>query len=316
MYWLEVSVVTDGEAAEAVAEFLSPFAYGEGVVLEQLGDVRSSDPLALMEDVAVKIYFSSEVDSPNLRRKIEEGLFYLGRLYPIPAPTYRKLDEQDWAYSWRDNYQPFRVGQRLWIYPSWIERNSGQSDDIVLVLDPGMAFGTGTHPSTQMCLEVLEALVEDSCIMLDAGSGSGILAIATAKLGASHVNAFDIDGAAAKATLENAQRNNVSDRVHIFQGTLPALRRQKYDLVVVNILAPVIMDMLGQQDLFCYVADNGRLILSGVIGTQFEEVKLAVEIAGGEVEQTLVSGDWRTLVVKKHRGPICHDDSQFRGVIA
>jgi ribosomal protein L11 methyltransferase len=299
MYWLEVSVVTDGEAAEAVADFLSPFAYGEGVVLEQLGDAGSSDPLALMEGIAVKIYLSSDIDSSNLRRKIEEGLFYLGRLYPIPAPTYRKLDDQDWAYSWRENYRPFRVGRRLWIYPSWIERNSSQLEDIVLVLDPGMAFGTGTHPSTQMCLEILEDIVKDNCIMLDVGSGSGILAIASAKLGASRVTALDIDGLAARATLENAKRNKVADRVHIFQGNLPALCRQDYDLVVVNILAPVIVDLLGQQDLLCYVADAGRLVLSGVIETQFDEVKSAVETAGGEVEQTLASGDWRTLVAKK-----------------
>jgi ribosomal protein L11 methyltransferase len=299
MYWLEVSVVTDGEAAEAVADFLSPFAYEEGVVLEQLGDENSSNPLALIEDIAVKIYISSDTDSPNLRRKIEEGLFYLGRLYPIPAPTYRKLDEQDWAYSWRENYRPFRVGRRLWVYPSWIERNSGQLEDIVLVLDPGMAFGTGTHPSTQMCLEILEELVKNNCIMLDVGSGSGILAIASAKLGASRVTALDIDGLAARATLENAKRNKVADRVHIFQGNLPALIRQNYDLVAVNILAPVIVDLLGQQDLLCYVADAGRLVLSGVIETQFDEVKSAVETAGGEVEQTLASGDWRTLVAKK-----------------
>ena len=106
MYWIEVSVVTDGEAAEAVAEFLSPFGCGEGAVLEQLGDAKSSDPVALMADVAVKIYFTSDMDSPNLRRKIEEGLFYLGRLYPIPPPSYRKLEERDWAYSWRENFKP------------------------------------------------------------------------------------------------------------------------------------------------------------------------------------------------------------------
>jgi ribosomal protein L11 methyltransferase len=302
MYWIEISVVTDGEAAEAVADFLRPFAYGEGegVVLEQLGDENSSDPLALMEDIAVKIYISSDIDSSKLRRKIEEGLFYLGRLYPIPAPTYRKLEDKDWAYSWRENFRPFRVGRRVWIYPSWIERKSVQLNDIVLVLDPGMAFGTGTHPSTQMCLEILEVLVKNNYTMLDVGSGSGILAIASVKLGASQVTALDIDGLAARATLENARRNKVASRVHIFQGNLLALSRKNYDLVVVNILAPVIVDLLGQQDLLHYVADAGRLVLSGVIETQFDEVKSAVETAGGEVEQTLATGDWRTLVAKKN----------------
>src|SRR5688500_7638734 len=114
MYWLEVSVQTDGEAAEAVSEVLRPFAYNDGVVLEQRGDANDPDPDALEPAVTVKIYIPEDEDSPAVRRRIQESLYHLGRLYPIPAPAFHELQEEDWANAWKAHYHPFRIGRHLW----------------------------------------------------------------------------------------------------------------------------------------------------------------------------------------------------------
>ncbi|MCA9961867.1 MAG: 50S ribosomal protein L11 methyltransferase, partial [Anaerolineales bacterium] len=245
MYWLEVSVITDGEAAEAVAEVLRPFAYQEGVVLEQLGDMENLDPNALEPNVTVKIYLPEDRDTPALRQRLEEILYHMGRLYPIPPPTFRKLQEEDWANAWKAHYHPFRIGRRIWIQPSWLNADEQelanadlQPDDVVLTLDPGMAFGTGTHPTTQMCLQALEDIVQPGMSVLDVGTGSGILAIAAGKLGAAKLWGMDTDDVAVKTAVSNAQQNNIH-HFHAWQGTLATVNERDWDVVVVNILAPV-----------------------------------------------------------------------------
>jgi ribosomal protein L11 methyltransferase len=300
MYWLEVGVVTDGEGAEAVAEALRPFAYQGGVVLEQLGDMDNLDPDALEPEVTVKIYLPEAEDTPDKRRRIEEVVYHLGRLYPIPEPIFRQLKEEDWANAWKENYHPFRVGQRVWIRPSWLtEPDEAQTDDIILTLDPGMAFGTGLHPTTQMCLQALEQWVQPGMSVLDVGTGSGILAILAAKLGAMPVVGVDTDELAVKTAVANADQNQVSDAITMHQGTLTTIQEKAWDTVVVNILAPVIISLLKQDDLLGYVAENGRLILSGIIDEQMDDVVTAVQQAGGQVQQTLTVRDWVALIVAK-----------------
>jgi ribosomal protein L11 methyltransferase len=300
MYWLEVSVVTDGEGAEAVAEALRPFAYQNGVVLEQLGDENSLDPDALEPEVTVKIYLPEDEDTPQARRRIEEVVYHLGRLYPLPEPIFRQLQEEDWANAWKENYHPFRVGRHVWIRPSWLdEQDEAEGDDIVLTLDPGMAFGTGLHPTTQMCLQALEQWVQPGMSVLDVGTGSGILAILAAKLGAAQVMAVDTDELAVKTAVANAAQNQVADQISVQQGTLTTIRQRNWDVVVVNILAPVIIAMLEQDGLLDYVGENGRLILSGIIDEQMEEVMTAVHQAGGHVQQTFTIRDWVALLVSK-----------------
>lgn len=304
MYWLEVSVQTDGEGAEAVAEVLRPFAYQESVVLEQRGDESSLDPAALEPGVTVKIYVAEDTDSPALRRRIEEILYHMNRLYPIPAPVFRELADEDWANAWKDHYHPFRVGQHLWIRPSWETAEPGearQDGDVVLVLDPGMAFGTGLHPTTQSCLLAVEKLTQPGIRVLDVGTGSGILAVAAAKLGAAEVAAFDTDELAVRATEMNAAQNGVEDCIRVWQGEITSVGDHGpvtgWDLVLANILAPIITRLLNENGLLGYVAPTGRLVLSGIIQEQGAGVIAAVEAAGGRVVETVTMGDWVTFTV-------------------
>lgn len=303
MNWLEVSLVTDGEGAEAVSEVLRPFAYQESVVLEQLGDERSLDPAAMMPAVTVKIYIPEDEDTPALRQRIQEILFYMGRLYPLPEPHFRTLAEEDWANAWKAHYHPFRIGQRIWIRPSWIPAEEVEGvgdDDLVLVLDPGMAFGTGLHPTTQSCLLALEQVARPGMRVLDVGTGSGILAIAAAQLGAAEVAAFDTDDLAVRATEANAAINDVADRIAVWQGQLASVpdhtTHAEWDVVLVNILAPVIETLFKENDLLGYVAPTGRIVLSGIIDKQGPAIVAALEQAGGRVEQVIRSGDWVTYI--------------------
>lgn len=303
--FLEVSVVTDGEGAEAVAEVLRPFAYQDGVVLEQLGDMASLDPNALEPAVTVKIYLPEEDDTPELRRRLEEILYHMSRLYPLPPPTFRLLAETDWANAWKDHYHPFRVGNGIWIQPSWVAlddsavgEGSRQPDDVVLVLDPGMAFGTGLHPTTQKCLRALEMVVRPGHKVLDVGTGSGILAIAAVKLGAGRVVGVDTDKIAVETAVNNAQQNGVLGQFAVWQGALDSVAERGWDVVVVNILAPVIVGLLNDGGLMGYAGENGRLILSGIIDQQMEEIETAVAQAGGSIVERLIMRDWVSYIIQ------------------
>lgn len=303
MDWLEVRVLTDGEGAEAVAEALRPFATNDGVVLEQLGDMSTADPDALEDTVTVKIYIPKEDDTPQKRDQIETVLFHLGRLYPIPPPTFHLLKEQDWANAWKTHYKPFRIGNRIWIQPSWLELEETAvsdltPDDIVLTLDPGMAFGTGLHPTTQMCLQFVEKFVQAGDSVLDVGTGSGILAIAAAKLGATSIFAFDTDDLAVRTTAENAAINDVSAHIQTEKGTLAKQPKQKWDVVLVNILAPVIIQLFENDGLMDYVSEDGVLVLSGIIEEQLGGVETAVSQANAKIIETRTVRDWVCLAVQ------------------
>jgi ribosomal protein L11 methyltransferase len=323
MVWLEVSVETDGEAAEAVAEALRPLAYQNGVALEQRGDETSLDPEALEPQVTVKIYVPEDGDTLAFRRRVEEILYHLNRLYPVAAPVFRLLAEADWANAWKAHYHSFRVGRRLVVRPSWEEEESEEwrvaalsttggewgrirnprskirnSDDVVVTLDPGMAFGTGLHPTTQSCLEALEQVVVPGMAVLDVGTGSGILAIAAVKLGATTVVGVDTDAVAVKTARANAAQNGVNDSIQVWQGSLASVPAGEWDVVVVNILATVIIQLLAEGGLMQYVAPAGYLVLSGIIDQQAAGVGEAIEESGGQVIQTFTVRDWVTYVVQ------------------
>jgi ribosomal protein L11 methyltransferase len=187
------------------------------------------------------------------------------------------------------------------VRPSWLAVDGDVNpDDVVLTLDPGMAFGTGLHPTTQSCLLALEDIVKPGMSVLDAGTGSGILAIAAARLGASEVAAFDTDILAVRAAGDNARLNELGDSLRIWQGELENvgehLAREQWDIVVANILAPIIIQLLTDKGLMTYVAPQGQLILSGIVNAQGDGVKAALADAGGTVIRTIVTGDWVTYI--------------------
>ena len=297
MNWTEVAITTDGEAAEAIAEVLRPYAQDQSVVLEQLGDQNSPEADALEPAVTVKIYISQKNDSPALRQRIEEAIYHLGRLYPIEPPTFRIIKEQDWANAWKEHYTPFKVGQRLWIQPSWQQVEAPHPDDVVLTLDPGMAFGTGLHPTTQMCLEAVETFTKSGASILDVGMGSGILSIAALRLGAGSAFGVDIDENAVEAAARNAEMNGVEHLFDIRQGSLDKVPAGKYDLVLVNILAPVIISLFEEAGLSGYLAPDGYMVLSGIIEDQSAAVEAAAAEAGLRIVKRYEVRDWVTLVV-------------------
>jgi ribosomal protein L11 methyltransferase len=286
MKWLEVRVEASSEAAEAVAEVLSRFA-PQGVAIE-------AGPKGLaVGPVTVRAYLAADADLPRRRRQVEEALWHLGQILPIPDPVFQPVEESDWAESWKKHLRVLHIGSRVVVRPSWLSYNP-RPEEVVITLDPGMAFGTGLHPTTRMCLEALERHLRPGMQVLDLGTGSGILAIAGALLGAEMVLAVDNDPQAVAVAAENVRRNGVEGRVRLLHGSL-AQASGRFDLVLVNILAQVIVEM-AEQGLGERLAEDGRLVLAGLLDTQETEVTAALTRAGLVVVERRQVEDWVGLV--------------------
>lgn len=297
MKWIEVKLIVDGEAAEAVAELLQRYGH-QGISIEQEGimpEMYNEEEVPPADKLTVRAYIAENQHTAEAKQQLEEALRYMNMMYPMPTPEYIVVDDQDWANAWKDHYHPIRLGRNILIRPVWHDIEV-RPNDIELSLDPGMAFGTGTHPTTQLCLIALEDTVQQGMEVLDLGSGSGILAIAAAKLGASSVYGIDIDQVAVDSSVENIERNNVQDRVTVAQGGLEkALEDGKqYDLIVVNIIAKIIIEMC-QSGLGDLVKPNGVAVFSGVVDYQQPEVEEALKIAGLVPQQTYQQGDWVSI---------------------
>lgn len=303
MDWIEVSLEVDGEAAEAVADLLQRFGH-QGVAIEQAGFPIEvwPDEIPPADRLIVRAYFPDDERAEDARQKLREALYYMSRLYPIPEPVFRVMHEEDWANAWKAHYHPVRLGRRLVIRPAWAELPDPRPDDVVLVLDPGMAFGTGTHPTTQLCLIALEELLAGwpAVEVLDLGSGSGILGIAALKLGARRVLALDTDPIAVTATLDNAALNGVADRLTAQQGSLDTLQStaRHFDLALVNILAKVIV-ALCDEGLGRVLRPGGVGLFSGIIDEQADEVEAALRRTGLEPVGRRTLGDWVVIEARK-----------------
>jgi ribosomal protein L11 methyltransferase len=289
MEWLEVSVTSDNEGAEAVAEVLSRYAY-RGVVIEAGPDGWNAGP------VTVRAYLPADDRLRANKRRIEEALYHLDRIRPVSVPSFRPVAEEDWVEAWKERLNVLRIGRRIVIRPSWRDY-APEPGEIVIRLDPGMAFGTGLHPTTQMCLAALEELIRPEAAVLDLGTGSGILAIAAAKLGAGRVLAVDQDPLAVKTARGNLVTNGVQEIVSVMEGSLEGVS-ESYDLVVVNILAKVIVEMM-QEGLAARLRSGGRLITTGIIADQESDVVAALEQGGLTAIERQQRDDWVCLAASK-----------------
>lgn len=212
MSWLELSVTVDQEAAESVAELLARHGYNGGVVAEtpfKPGDEGPEFEYDTARPVTLRTYLPLDDKAEEVRSRIEQALWHLGQMRPVGQLKVQQLEEEDWANAWKQHYGVQRIGERTVIVPSWLEYDAAP-DEIVLYLDPGMAFGTGLHPTTQLCVQLLEEYAKPGQRALDLGTGSGILAIAAAKLGAGPILALDNDPIAVEAAAANAVRNGVA----------------------------------------------------------------------------------------------------------
>ncbi len=303
MNWIEVMVEVDGEAAEAVADVFQRYGH-QGVAIEQAGFPMEvwPDEIPPADRLIVRAYFPENEEAEESKQKLREALYYMGKLYPMPEPTFNIVKEEDWAEAWKKHYQPLRVGRRLYIRPEWTQLADQKPDDIVLTMDPGMAFGTGTHPTTQLCLMATEDLMADwpGIDVLDLGCGSGILGLAALKLGARHVLGLDTDDIAVVSTMQNAGYNDLQDRITAQQGSLDVLKSspRHFDLLLANILAKTIIELCGQ-GLGEVVRSGGKAVFSGIIVDQADDVEVALRQTGFEPYERMIQGDWVAILARK-----------------
>jgi ribosomal protein L11 methyltransferase len=313
--WLEVSMTVDGELAEFVADVFARFA-PNGVMTEQGVKYNDAEDAGTPTGpITVRAYLEINDQIEETRQKLEESLFYLGMIQPLPNPAYKQIPDQNWMEAWKQHYKPILIGERLLILPAWME--SPEPTRIAIKIDPGMAFGTGTHPTTQLCLELMEKVMtaderpqiaqstvsDQRSAVIDVGCGSGILSIAAIKLGAKKALAVDIDSESIINSRKNAEKNSVGEELILGVGSVQEILDGKFafksaPLVVANILAPVIV-RLFDAGLASLIADQGAIILSGILFEQEQSVIEAAQAHGLRMNERRQSGDWVALTMSR-----------------
>ncbi len=309
MKWTEVTIKTTEEASDAVSEMLSSIGAG-GVVIEDPNEIRrqieSPDSLdyadqefmdSLGTEVTVKAYFNEAMTPEELSVLIREKLEFISRFLEIGKgyAGYTPVDDEDWATAWKKYYKPFHISDSVVIKPSW-ENYEKKHGEIIIEMDPGMAFGTGTHETTRLCSRLLEKYVRDADKVIDVGCGTGILSIIAVKLGAAHVQAVDIDEVAVRVSRENCAINGVSDKISVTGGVLADLDPQKADIVVANIIADVVIGLSGLMPQ--YLRQGGILLTSGIIRERKQDVLKAYTALGFELIGVDEMGEWVAIVFK------------------
>lgn len=284
--WIEIAVPAHAEAVEAVSEILTRVGYN-GIAIEEPLEPSPST------EYVVKAYLIHDAAARGRVRSVREALGHLQAfgLGPIGRVRLRRIEDEDWLESWKASFTPLRIGRFL-VRPTWSDAEPG--DAIVLELDPGMAFGTGLHPTTQQCLRALSTLPVSGLRVADIGTGSAILAIAAAKRGAATVIAVDIDEVSMRAATENVARNGVA--VTVGRGSAAEVPGE-HDLVLANIVAPVLRDIAP--DLARCTAPGGTLVTAGIIATAEEETVAAFEAAGFRSAGREQDGDWVSRIFNK-----------------
>ena len=307
MKWTEVQIKTTTEAEEIVTNIMYDLGV-TGLAIEDPKDIIAFqqseedwdfiDSSLIKQDyegVIIKGYFPESEDLIDkielIRNSIEKNPpgdlnKSLGEV--IIAEVY----EKDWAEAWKKYYKPIKIGEKIVIRPTW-EKYEETDDEIIIELDPGMAFGTGTHETTTMCIEALEAYVKADDLVYDIGCGSGILSIVAAKLGAQRVIGVDLDELCTRVSKENISLNKVEDLIEIKQGNLLDVVCGKADIIVSNIIAEVIVDMIGS--LKDYLKTEGIFIASGIIAEKIDMVEKALIENGFKILGTKVMGEWVSI---------------------
>lgn len=310
MNWREIAVTVSSVGEEAVADLFYQIGC-PGVSVEDPEllksyiesdewDYHSFGEIHLTGVSVVKGYIAEDQELQKKLERIDQGLKRISEEFPQWVIQVKGLtvQEEDWANSWKAYYRPTRIGKHFLIKPTW-EEATPEPEDIVLELDPGMAFGTGTHATTSLCLEALEELVKPGMKVYDLGTGSGILAIAAAKLGAI-VEAIDLDSVAVKVAGENVELNGMEEKVRVYQGDLASVLTEQGDLVVANIIADVIIALLP--DLKRVLKADGEFLASGIIKHRLEDVETSMKNHRLEIIEKREDSDWVLLRARWQAG--------------
>ena len=307
--WIEVRVITKSEALEPISGIFYSLDC-KGVAIEDPEDILGREQGPLTWDFAdinvlehkgkvavVKAYFAEEDNIEDVLQYVNERLTELKEMgidLGEAKVEHEKMYEEDWANTWKQYYKPSKVGEKIVVKPIW-EEYEAKDGELVVDLDPGMAFGTGTHETTRMCIQALERYVKEESTVFDVGCGSGILAIAAAKLGAKLAVGVDLDPVAVESSIENVGYNNLKN-IEILHGNLVEVIDGKADIVVANILAEIICILTD--DVKRVLKDGGVFITSGIIHDRVDMVCEKLEATGFEVIEKNRDGEWNCIVAK------------------
>lgn len=307
--WIEVRVITKSEALEPISGIFYSLDC-KGVAIEDPEDILGREQGPLTWDFAdinvlehkgkvavVKAYFAEEDNIEDVLAYVKERLSELKEMgldLGEAKVEHEKMHEEDWANTWKQYYKPSKVGEKIVVKPIW-EEYEAKDGELVVDLDPGMAFGTGTHETTRMCIQALERYVKEESTVFDVGCGSGILAIAAAKLGAKLAVGVDLDPVAVESSIENVGYNNLNN-IEILHGNLVEVIDGKADIVVANILAEIICILTD--DVKRVLKDGGVFITSGIIHDRVDMVCDKLEASGFEVVEKNRDGEWNCIVAR------------------
>ena len=311
MKWSEIAIHTTHEATEAVANIFHE-AGSSGVIIED-----SAEPDREREDLFGEIYELDKDDFPSegviVKAYLPVNSFLIETMKDIERliaelPNYglnvgrnevktSEVDDEDWATAWKKYYHPVKISGRFTIVPTWEDYDPVDSDELIIELDPGMAFGTGTHPTTVLCMQALEKYVKKDDIVVDVGTGSGVLSIGAAMLGAKSVQALDLDLTAVTVAKENIELNNVEKLIEVTHGNLLESVKIQPNMIIANILAEVIMSFSA--DAATLLPEDGLFIVSGIIGEKRDLVKNDLLEKGFEIIESVLMEDWVAIIAKK-----------------
>ncbi len=311
MKWSEIAIHTTHEATEAVANIFHE-AGSSGVIIED-----SAEPDREREDLFGEIYDLDKDKFPSdgviVKAYLPMNSFLMETMKDIERliaelPTYglnvgrneiktSEVDDEDWATAWKKYYHPVKISGRFTIVPTWEDYEPVDSDELIIELDPGMAFGTGTHPTTVLCMQALEKYVKKDDVVVDVGTGSGVLSIGAAMLGAKSVQALDLDLVAVTVAKENIELNKVSNMIEVTHGNLLDSVKIQPNIIIANILAEVIMSFSA--DAAKLLPADGLFIVSGIIGDKRDIVKKDLIEKGFEIIESVLMEDWVAIIAKK-----------------